>query len=123
MNTLRNKIEDTKTEYQRRYGKLDWKFTDEGLLWAIQDYHSSKGSVLDFTEDDWMVCKENGWTLDEVLKLCDETEFNPDVDSLEQFFSGFPTDMSKEDAIAAVENFYIWRKERLLMVEKVYGNG
>lgn len=92
-NSLRKKIEGTKAEYIRRYGKLDWKFTDEGLPWAIQDYHGSKGSVMDFTEDDWRACKESGWTLDEVCKLCDE------------------------------ERFSTWREKLLPMVEKVYQNG
>ena len=68
-NTLRKKIEDTKAEYTKRYGRLDWRYTDEGLPWAIQDYHGSVGSVMDFTENDWLACKENGWTLDEVCKL------------------------------------------------------
>ena len=36
------------------------------------DYHSSVGSTLDFSEDDWKVCEENGWSKDEVLILCDE---------------------------------------------------
>lgn len=81
-NSLRKKIEGTKAEYIRRYGKLDWKFTDEGLPWAIQDYHGSKGSVMDFTEDDWRACKESGWTLDEVCKLCDEERFSSGVSRL-----------------------------------------
>lgn len=123
MNTLRDKIEDTKAEYLRRYGKLDWKFTDEGLPWAIQDYHGSKGSVMDFTEDDWLVCKENGWTLDEVCKLCDEEQFSSGVSRLVEFLETMLDDITKEDAIAAVEDFYTWREKLLPMVEKVYGNG
>lgn len=27
-NTLRKKIEDTKAEYTKRYGRLDWRYTD-----------------------------------------------------------------------------------------------
>ena len=99
--TLRKKIEDTKADHLRRYGELNWKYTDEGLPYAIQDYHGSVGSVLE---------------------LCDEKEFSSDVDSLEQFFSGFPTDMPKEDAIAAVEDFYTWRNDLLPVVEKIYAN-
>ena len=120
--TLRKKIEDTKADHLRRYGELNWKYTDEGLPYAIQDYHGSVGSVLDFTEDDWLACKENGWTMNEVLELCDEKEFSSDVDSLEQFFSGFPTDMPKEDAIAAVEDFYTWRNDLLNEEKKIYAN-
>lgn len=122
-NSLRKKIEGTKAEYIRRYGKLDWKFTDEGLPWAIQDYHGSKGSVMDFTEDDWRACKESGWTLDEVCKLCDEERFSSGVSRLVEFLETMFDDITKEDAIVAVEEFYTWREKLLPMVEKVYQNG
>ena len=120
--TLREKIEENKAWYMEHYGELNWQWVDEGLPNAIMDYHSSVGSVLDFTEDDWRVCKENSWTLAEVLELCDEKEFSPDVETLERFFSGF-SDISKEDAIAAVEDFYTWRYDLLPVVEKIYNNG
>ena len=45
--TLRKKIEDTKADHLRRYGELNWKYTDEGLPYAIQDYHGR--SVLCWT--------------------------------------------------------------------------
>lgn len=51
--TLRNKIEESKAMYLERCGKLDWQWTDEGLPYAIMDYHSCVGSILDFTDDDW----------------------------------------------------------------------
>lgn len=121
--TLRKKIEDTKAEYIKRYGKLDWKFTDEGLPWAIQDYHGSKGSVMDFTEDDWAVCKENGWTLDEVCKLCDEERFGSGISTLSEYFNTFPDDLPKEDAICAVDDFYTWQMELLPKAQKIYANG
>ncbi len=76
--TLRNKIENAKAEYLQRYGKLDWQWTDEGLPWTIQDYHGSVGSMMDFTEDDWLSCKENGWALDEVYELCNDERFSID---------------------------------------------
>lgn len=119
--TLRKKIEETKAEYLRDYGALDWRYIDEGLPWAIQDYHGSKGSVMDFTEDDWLACKENGWTLDEVCNLCDEERFSSGVMRLTEFLETMPDDMPKEDAIAAVEDFYTWRNTLLPIVEKVYG--
>lgn len=118
MEALRNKIKDAK----RRYGAFSWEFIDEGLPWAIQDYHSSKGSVLDFTEDDWLACKENGWMLDEVCKLCDEEQFSSEVDCLTKFFETLPDNMSKEDAISAVEDFYTWRSELLPKAKKIYEN-
>lgn len=131
-NTLRKKIEDTKAEYTKRYGRLDWRYTDEGLPWAIQDYHGSVGSVMDFTEDDWLACKENGWTLDEVCKLCNERRFCEDVDNLELYIQAVRNDDSeaginneclelcREDALALVEDFYKWRQELFPKVLAVY---
>ena len=72
--TLRNKIEEAKATYLERYKKLDWKWTDEGLPYAIMDYHSCIGSVLDFTEDDWQTAEENGFSRDEVIALCEDRE-------------------------------------------------
>ena len=72
MITLRKKIEESKAWYLQRYGVLDWQWEDEGLPYAIMDYHSSVGSTLDFSEDDWKACEENGWSKYEVLILCDE---------------------------------------------------
>ena len=69
---LRNKIEESKAWYLQKYGTLDWQWYDEGLIWAVQDYHSCKGSVLDFTEDDWLAAEENGLTREEVELFCDE---------------------------------------------------
>lgn len=120
--TLRNKINKEKADFHKK-GRRD-EYWSETLALVLQDYHSSKGSVLDFTEDDWRVCKENNLTLSEVLMLCDEARFVPDVDSLEEFFSTFSCDMPKEDAIAAmVEDFYTWFGEKLPKVEKIFGNG
>jgi len=133
--TLRNKIERAKAEYQEHYGELDWHWKDEGLLYAIQDYHSSKGSVMDFTEDDWQVCKEYGFTLDEVCVLCNEHRFCEDVDNLELYIQAVRNDdsetgidnefleLSRADAIGLVENFYTWREKLLPVVKKVYYNG
>lgn len=122
-NTLRQKIEESKAWYIEHFGELNWQWVDEGLPNTIMDYHGSVGSVLDFTEDDWLACKENDWALDEVLELCDEKKFSSDVDTLEHFFSYLIQDMPKEDAIAAVEDFYTWRCDCLPIVEKVYNNG
>lgn len=72
MKTLREKIEESKAWYLQKYGALDWRWTDEGLPYSITDYHSSIGSTLDFSDDDWKVCEENGWSRDEILILCDE---------------------------------------------------
>lgn len=69
--SLRNKIADAKDFYYKQYGTLNHWWKDEGLPNAILDYHSSKGSTVDFTEDDWKVCEENGWTRGEVEELCE----------------------------------------------------
>lgn len=131
-NSLRKKIDDTKSEYIRRYGKLDWKFTDEGLPWAIQDYHGSCGSLMAFTKDDWMVCKENGWLFSEVCNLCDERRFDKDVDNLEAYIQAVREDhvsagtdnefleLSEDDAIALVKDFYTWRNNLFPMIVEVY---
>lgn len=119
--TLRNKITKLKADYHEK-GGLD-EHWNEALAWEVQDYYGSKGSVLDFTEDDWCVCKENDLSLSEVLSLCDEEKFGPDVTTLECFFSNLPENMPKEDAIAAVEEFYTWRNDCLPVAEKVYNNG
>lgn len=119
--TLRNKIAEAKADFHPKGGRDE--YWSETLAWTLQDYHGSRGSVLDFTDDDWRVCKENGLTLEEVLTLCDEEEFSTDSDSLEQFFSNFPDDMPKEDAIAAVEDFYTWFWEKLPKVKEILENG
>lgn len=72
--TLRNKIEESKAMYLERCGKLDWQWTDEGLSYAIMDYHSCVGSVLDFTDDDWQAAEENGFSREEVIALCEDRE-------------------------------------------------
>ena len=132
---LREKISQAKAEYLERYGVLDWKWIDEGLPYTILDYHGSRGSLMDFTEDDWLVCKENGWTLDEVCKLCDEQRFCEDVDNLESYIQEVRDDhlsvgtvnefleLSRQDAIALVEDFYTWREKLFPVVKKVYSSG
>lgn len=131
-NTLRKQIENTKAEYIKRHGKLNWQYHDEGLPYTIMDYHGGVGSVMDFTEDDWLACKENGWMLDEVCKLCNERRFCEDVDNLELYIQAVRSDDSeagidneflalcREDALALVEDFYKWRMELLPKVLAVY---
>ncbi len=119
--TLRDAIAEAKAEYRKRYDKLDWRFTDEGLPYAIQDYNSSIGSVMDFTPDDWLACKENGWGLDEICQLCSGEQFCTYVAHLTDFLSFMPDDMTRDDAIAAVHDFYTWRDEILPWVKEIYG--
>ena len=72
--TLRNKIEESRRWYMEKYKRLGWQWTDEGLPYAIMDYHSCVGSVLDFTDDDWQVAEENGFSREEVITLCEDGE-------------------------------------------------
>ncbi len=120
---LRNKIAEAKADLHEKGGRDD--YWGEILAWVLQDYHGSMGSVMDFTEDDWLACKENGWTLDEVCKLCDEEQFSSDVFNLADFFATLyerTTIISKEEATDAVDEFYTWQNDLLPIVEKVYSN-
>jgi len=67
--TLRNKIKESKAWYMKKYGTLYWRWYDEGLPWAIQDYESSVG-LEDFTDDDWAAAEENGLNRAQVEYLC-----------------------------------------------------
>lgn len=42
-------VQKKKQWYLDKYGKLDWHWYDEGIVYAIQDYVSMKG---EFTEED-----------------------------------------------------------------------
>lgn len=77
--TLRKQIEENKAWHMEHFGCLNWQWTDEGLPHTIQDYHSSKGSTLDFTDDDWAVAAEHGWTREEVEELCCHDEVDVEV--------------------------------------------
>lgn len=72
MKSLRGLLAKEKQQYLDEYGKIDWQWTDEGSAWVIQDYYGCKGSLLDFTEDDFTAAAEEGWSHDEVRKLCEE---------------------------------------------------
>lgn len=130
--TLRSKIAEEKADFHKKGGRDE--YWSETLAWVIQDYHSSKGSVLDFTEDDWLACRDNGLTLYEVCVLCNECRFCEDVDNLEAYIQAVRNDdseagvdnefleLSRQDAIALVEDFYTWR-EKLPKVKEIFGNG
>lgn len=52
---LREYIEENKKDY---IGLPDWRWEDEGLIWAIQSYHSS----CNFLPEDIETLKEYGFT-------------------------------------------------------------
>lgn len=74
MKSLRELLSKEKQQYLDEYGKIDWQWTDEGSAWIIQDYYGSKGSLLDFTEDDFTAAAEEGWSRELVKSLCEEED-------------------------------------------------
>ena len=68
--TLRNTIAKHKEDYTLPDGSTKQLWVDEGCAWAIQDYYGSRGTLLDFTEDDWAAAAEEGWSKEEVATLC-----------------------------------------------------
>jgi len=130
--TLRNKVFEAQTEYEKKYGVLDYHWSVEGAVWTLQDYHSSKGSVLDFTEDDWRCCKENDFTLYEVLEFCNESYLENDLlpGYLENCLEDWrrrtgdecaDKEIPKQDVLAYIEDFYTWHCDKFPMVQKIYG--
>lgn len=134
--SLREKIEHAKAE-AANHSSPEWKWLDEDLPWAIQDYHGSVGSVMDFTPDDWLACKENGWLLYDVCILCGEPWFCQEANGLcsylnmvledwkqtHQKWTCADEEVSREAVLSAVENFYTWRKELLPKIKEIYHNG
>lgn len=62
---LRAFIEERKKSY---IGKPDWTWEDEGLVFAIMDYYG----MCDFTAEDIECIKENGFTIEDIISLCEE---------------------------------------------------
>lgn len=51
--------------YLNKYGKLDWRWYDEGIVYAVQDYYGCTGG---FTEDDVEFLKENGFISEDFIE-------------------------------------------------------
>ncbi len=128
--TLRNKIAEVKADFHERGGRDEhWS---ETLAWTLQDYHGSKGSVMDFTEDDWQVCKENNLALVEVLALCDEEYLDNSsitdylADRINEWRDNYgdqhaaDSEVPKESMLGFVDDFYTWRRELLPKVQAIY---
>ena len=65
LTNLQDYVEDARIDHLAHYGYLDWKWYDEGLVWAIQDYLSMKG---DFTEKDVAYLKELGFVPEDFIE-------------------------------------------------------
>lgn len=125
---LRDRIEEQKKFYIDENGNLTKYWIDEGVPWAIQDYHSSRGSVMDFTENDWRACKDYGWSIHNVCDLCGELYFSPDVNSLEEFLRLYIEDwqskgddgMTGDQMADAIQDYFTWRGKILPNAEGCY---
>ncbi len=65
LTNLKNYVEKQKQWYLEKYGKLDWQWHDEGIVWAIEDYLSMKGG---FTKDDIEFLKENDFVPEDFIE-------------------------------------------------------
>lgn len=135
MKTLREKIEESKVWHLQKYGVLDWHWTDEGLPYSIMDYHGSVGSIIDFSVDDWKVCKESGFSQEDICRICDELWYIDEVESLSWFLDvrmgdwkdsngGLEREIRDEevpqDVVSGfVSDFYLWRTKILPSVMEV----
>ena len=65
LTNLQDYVEKQKQWYLDKYGKLDWQWYDEGLVWAIEDFLSMRG---EFTEEDVVYLKELGFGPEDFIK-------------------------------------------------------
>lgn len=109
--TLRNMIEDAKGKYLERNGMLDRYWKDEGLIFTLESYYSSIGSVLNFEE-----MSEIG----RYLSLAVECWRNESDERDECLIPD--EDIPKEVVDGFISNFYTWRRKKLPMVKAIYSN-
>lgn len=69
--SLCNYVEGDKQWYLSKYGTLDWKWFDEGLIWSIMDYASSV-PISTWTDDDLEYLKEWDLTKEEIEYFLEE---------------------------------------------------
>lgn len=81
--TLRNVIARNKQNYMNPDGTIKSGWEEEGCAWAIQDYYSSRGSLMDFSEDDWAAAAEQGWTKEEVGLLCLGADYTDSMEHMQ----------------------------------------
>lgn len=65
LTNLKNYVEQKKQWYLDKYGKLDWQWYDEGLVWAIEDYLSMK---VEFTGEDVTYLKTLGFVPEDFIE-------------------------------------------------------
>jgi hypothetical protein len=71
LTTLEAYVNEHKQFYLDTYGKLDWHWYDEGLVYAIQDYVSMK---CEFTEEDVEFLHRTEFEPEDFLKDIEEDE-------------------------------------------------
>lgn len=127
--TLRDKILKQHEDYKLHDAMKYWE--DEGIPFAIMDYSSLMGSVMEFSEDDWRTCKDYGWSIHDVCDLCGEPYFFPNVSSLEEFLrlyieewqSRGVDDMTGDQIADAIQDYFTWSGKLLPRAQKIYCNG
>ena len=72
LTTLEAYVNEKKQWYLEEYGKLDWQWYDEGLIWAIQDYVSMRG---EFSVADIEFLNRTEFEPEYFLKDIDEEEY------------------------------------------------
>lgn len=65
LTNLKDYVEDSKVYYLTHYGRLDWQWYDEGLVWAIDEYLSMKG---EFSEEDVTYLKTLGFEPEDFIE-------------------------------------------------------
>ena len=71
LTTLEAYVKAKKQWYFDKYGKLDWQWYDEGIVWAIQDYLSMKG---EFSEADVEFLHRTEFEPEDFLRDIEEDE-------------------------------------------------
>ncbi len=130
--TLRNVVATAKEYYLNHALRANVELfsESENLLWAVQEYGGGVGSVMEFTADDWVVCRENELTIDDVCDLLNEPYFYSWIsdpgEALEAFRVehvnrwGYYEEPTAEEEADFLKGFRMWRETLLPVAEAVY---
>ena len=66
--SLRNFVEGAKQWYIDKYGDLDWRWFDEGLIYTIGNYDSSV-PISEWTDDDFEYLKKWELTKEDIKSI------------------------------------------------------